>query len=360
MDLNRFVNANIDMSDLTKLNLLERYILPEAGCKLLKFNPTFIDEIVKNQWKTILKDQLPPDVSFDDQTFTPYSLFGELLRIALRSHQSAKYVRQVWGFDILHLPDIKYLLGAIAVWDPESPIIRALPRKNQELKSELQENYEKAKMAMVLSKLATGQPIRTRIANEIPKELAEYLKKSADLSSAYFLVHVARKEQLNQAGRFLALSKTDEGVRAVMQEDGYLQLLTSADYGLSEEERGQAKSLIRAMEIEPSNLPAQDSNRSPYGPTPRGIERAREVLHERSEQMISGKEAPPKPVPLLRNLAESRFGDTGKVEMPIPSPPTDNKDEKATNPTTEAKPTTEAPKDNSEQQKYRPRVNKPA
>ena len=137
MDLNRFVNANIDMSDLTKLNLLERYLLPEAGCKLLKFNPTFIDEIVKNQWKTILKDQLPPDVSFDDQTFTPYSLFGELLRIALRSHHSAKYVRQVWGFDILHLPDIKYLLGAIAVWDPESPIIRALPRKNQELKSEL-------------------------------------------------------------------------------------------------------------------------------------------------------------------------------------------------------------------------------
>lgn len=351
MKLTRFVNANIDMSDLTALDLLEPYLLPDANCKLIKFNPKFIDEIVHNKWKTILKKQLPPDVSFDDQTFSPTALFGELLRIAINSHQPSSFVRETWGFDSAHLPDIKYLLGAIALWDHESPFIRALPRKNQPIKTEFQENYEKAKLMQVVAKLSSGQPIRTRLTSDIPKELQEHLKYCTDLGVAYHVVHVERKEQLHQAGRLLALSKTNDAIRAIVQEEGYLQLLTNSDFGLVEEERAQAKSLIRAMEIESStNLPDQQSNQSPIGATPREIQKVRQVLQDRSDKILAGKPLFEE-VTAPRNIIENRFGDILDLKAPKPATPIGVKTE-------QTKPRSLEPKDKQKKDIYRPRITK--
>lgn len=288
---NAIINQNIDYGSLVKTNLFKEYITPSTDSKLIHFSPNFLDKMASGEVKTITRSELPKGLDFNVQTNLNATIFfGELLRIAIAKGYPTSTVKGVWGFDVDHLPDIPYLLSAIAVWDSSSPFIKCLPKLKPVTLNAFQQALDQEKVTNMLNRLAVGEKFTTTASGLDFAEIKPNVAEAANIYSAYYFTKFKLVSTRNDAQTLLNKAIEYPAIKALLQEGNTLKLLNSRAFGLEEDSRSIAKAIAadRTMQIE-GILPGPADNRLPFELQEQEKERLEreEIARHKKRKLIS-------------------------------------------------------------------------
>ena len=231
-------------------------------------NPGFIDRLVNKEIIYMKKDRFPGDINFDvESNVKPQILFAELLRLAKPKHIPFLEVSLAWGFDVRELPNTAYLLRAIYFWDPNSPVINALPRINTTRKTKLQEAYEAEKIRLAIKEIQITGKVSGPKHNFDFYSIKDHIQ---ELSDIFFAYHVAKfeltglKRGIRQA---LLNSEKNPTVHAILAEAKVPELVSNVEWGLNTPElQAPLQSVQRTVDqfnIE-SLPPSSNTNQKTY------------------------------------------------------------------------------------------------
>lgn len=256
------LTSNVEMSALLKISAFDGLVTPDPKCQLLTKFPIFIDRMAAGLVKTISHSQLPPNINFKIHTNRPPSIFfGELIRIALARGHLSHDVKKIWGFDYDCLPDVPYLLAAIAVWDPESPFIKCLPRIEQAPLNPMQIALNQERVELVLQRLDNGERINPVTSGFNFSEIPDALEEATTIVTSYYFINYKLEAMKKESKRYLELADRMPALKALLREGGVLKMLRAPSFGLDAKTRERATDIMHepAMQIE-GTLPDQSSN----------------------------------------------------------------------------------------------------
>lgn len=283
MERTNFVSRNVDFSKLRESTALSKYATPSAKNNFLANHTDYLESIVMGKVRRIENEMIPSEINFDLESNRSVLLFGELLRIYIGLGKPASQVSTDWGFDLTDLPDTSYLLKAIYVTDPQSPVIALLPRKAQAPVNEEHRQFQQDMMLNALETIQrTGRVAKSKEEIDFSKN-EKLLKRLQNITATYDFSKFKMAKLGGLLEKCLAAADESPEIISILKEHRVEELLNINQLDLPDKHKQmlfqqappvllqQAIPMILpqalqvlpapAQQLHPVNLPQQDANR---------------------------------------------------------------------------------------------------
>lgn len=197
-----FALRNVDQNELKRwMDGHLAHETPEPDCTLIKRDPNYYGKLANGQVERVMKEPIQQSLILFDAhiTLPPTTIFGEILHLCeINNIRTADFVasRQ---FDITYLPDTPYLLKVIYSIDANSPIIRCLPRKADQIPAE----FNQALLEMALRNMREAGEVRNLAAVNF-SAINGHVQQIANAAKAYTLLKFGYQEFVDRMNHVLS------------------------------------------------------------------------------------------------------------------------------------------------------------
>jgi hypothetical protein len=185
-------------------------------------------------------------------------------------------ISRYWGFDIKDLPDNAYLLRAIYVWDPHSPIIGCIPKPAGPPTAEVKAYQAQKTMALMAQLHKTGKLVKAHNNNHYFEPIMPHLKVIQQIVGTYKSIRFDMPKLQKNIGRAIEAADANPAVRSLLVQARIPEMMSHPGWQITDAhnklsvEAMKREALEEEMTIEYIGLR-----------TPAALERRQPVLHHK-------------------------------------------------------------------------------